>query len=339
MTHRFPIKEIARQAGLGTATVDRVLNDRPNVSPQTRNRVLAAIDELAHQERQLSSRGRRLFVDVVVEAPQRFSTEIRRAIEGALPSLAVGVFRPRFVFQETMRDDEVVAILNRILRRGSDGVCLKARDVGAIGDQVDRLETAGIPVVTLVTDLPHSRRSAYVGVDNAKAGRSAAYLLARTVQEKGGTVLATRSQEAFSGEAERYAHFRAALAEQRPDLRVVDVSGGGGLRQATALKLHEVLAAQLRPAAIYSMGGGNAAILSVLRQEHIEGIVFVAHDLDAENRSLLGKSQITFVLHHDLKADARNMLLAIASRHGLVPKIDAMPTSDVQFITPINIPV
>lgn len=50
MTHRFPIKEIARQAGLGTATIDRVLNNRPNVSPQTRQRVAIALQELKAQE-------------------------------------------------------------------------------------------------------------------------------------------------------------------------------------------------------------------------------------------------------------------------------------------------
>ena len=56
MTHRFPIKLIAAQAGLGTATVDRVLNDRANVSVQTRMRVRAAIAELVQQEQQVSSR-------------------------------------------------------------------------------------------------------------------------------------------------------------------------------------------------------------------------------------------------------------------------------------------
>ena len=45
MTHRFPIKEIALQAGLSTATVDRVMNGRAHVSPQTRRRVEDAIAE------------------------------------------------------------------------------------------------------------------------------------------------------------------------------------------------------------------------------------------------------------------------------------------------------
>ncbi len=39
MAHRFLIKEIALQAGLGVATVDRVLNDRAHVREHTRKRV------------------------------------------------------------------------------------------------------------------------------------------------------------------------------------------------------------------------------------------------------------------------------------------------------------
>ena len=54
MTHRFPIKEIALQAGLSTATVDRVLNGRAHVSAQTKARVAAAVGELEGQEAQLS---------------------------------------------------------------------------------------------------------------------------------------------------------------------------------------------------------------------------------------------------------------------------------------------
>ncbi|MEM1237840.1 MAG: LacI family DNA-binding transcriptional regulator [Pseudomonadota bacterium] len=99
MTHRFPIKEIARQAGLGTATVDRVLNGRAHVSAQTRLRVEAAIGELEGQEAQLAARGRRLFFDFVVEAPARFSREVKAAAEGILPQIGTAVCRPRFLLQ------------------------------------------------------------------------------------------------------------------------------------------------------------------------------------------------------------------------------------------------
>ncbi len=94
MTHRFLIKEIARQASLGTATVDRVLNGRAHVSAQTRARVERAIEELQAQETLLSARGRRLFFDFVVEAPARFSREVKQAAEVVALHTSRIKFRP-----------------------------------------------------------------------------------------------------------------------------------------------------------------------------------------------------------------------------------------------------
>ena len=50
MAHEFLIKDIAFQAGLSPATVDRVINDRGGVRRRTRARVEAAITELRQQE-------------------------------------------------------------------------------------------------------------------------------------------------------------------------------------------------------------------------------------------------------------------------------------------------
>ena len=57
------------------------------------------------------------------------------------------------------------------------GVILKAPDEPEIVDAIGRLHDAGIPVVTLVTDIPLSQRVAYVGIDNRAAGATAAYLI------------------------------------------------------------------------------------------------------------------------------------------------------------------
>ena len=54
---------------------------------------------------------------------------------------------------------------------------LKAPDHPLVAEAVDELAGAGIPVVTFVTDVPFSRRVAYVGVDNRAAGATAAYLV------------------------------------------------------------------------------------------------------------------------------------------------------------------
>ena len=338
MTHRFPIKEIARQAGLGTATVDRVLNGRAHVSPQTRNRVGAALRELAAQEQQLAARGRRLFVDVVVEAPRRFSAEIRRAADTILPSLAGAVIRPRFFMQEVMTETDVVACLARIQKRGSQAVCLKARDTAPVRDMVNRLVAAGIPVFTLVTDITGTDRQAYIGLDNTNAGRTAAYLLARGLPGSQGTVLTSRSQESFLGETERYKAFRALFGQLKPGHDIVDVSGAGGLSGDTERQLAGLLQGIERVSAVYSMGGGNAAIRKALADHGQAPTVYIAHDLDAENRRLLDDGAIDFILHHDLEADMRALFGAVASYHRLTPATATRLLSDVQVITPHNLP-
>ena len=338
MTHRFPIKEIARQSGLGLATIDRALNNRPNVSPQTRNRVQAAIAELERQEQQLSARGRRLFIDFVVEAPRRFSREVQKAVEKSLPEIGVAVFRPRFEMRETFTADDVVSVLRRIEQRGSQGLCLKLRDMPDIAPHIRSLRDKGIPVVTLVTDLPEDMRLAYVGLNNRSAGQTAAYLLSQKLAGRSGTVLATRSQRDFLGEAERFQAFVKRMQQLCPDVSIVDAFGSAGLATQMAQHLEPKLHGIRKLDAVYSMGGGNSAMLAYLARKGLLPTTFIAHDLDQENRQLLQSGELTYVMHHDLGIDMQRLLRCLAAHHGLLKAPPGQMHSDITVVTPFNIP-
>lgn len=338
MTHRFPIKEIARQAGLGPATVDRVLNGRAHVSPQTKLRVATAVEELKEQEVQLAAKGRRLFFDFVVEAPTRFSREVKAAANAVLPQIGTAVCRPRFTLQEIMEEDEVVSFLKRIMKRGSHGVCLKARDTTKIRNAVKMLTAANIPVVTLATDIRGTDRLTYVGLDNAGAGRTAAYLVARTIGNVSGTVLTTRSHVRFIGEEEREAAFVEEIADSCPQLKIVEVHGGSGVGTQTSKLLKDVIDGMSKLRAVYSMGGGNLSILNTLEFAGLLPEVYVAHDLDQENRELIRNQRLDFILHHDLRLDIRNVFTAFLVYHRLSINPVERPISVVQVLTPENIP-
>ncbi|MBT2132383.1 LacI family DNA-binding transcriptional regulator [Aliiroseovarius lamellibrachiae] len=338
MTHRFPIKEIALQAGMGTATVDRVLNGRAHVSPQTRARVMAAIDELTQQEGQMSARGRRVFFDVVVEAPTRFSREVKRAAEEVLPGVSAAVIRPRFVLGEVMRDDEVLATVTRILKRGSQGVCLKLRDTPLMRAAIAELTAAGIPVVTLFTDIASPARLGYFGLENAAAGQVAAYLMDLSLPKGPGTILATQSNLGFLGEGARADAFAVALRQLRPELKIISATGGSGLPHDTAQDVMRVLRGVDDLVAVYSMGGGNRAIDQVLSNLGHAPHLFIAHDLDRENKDLLLSRCIQYVLHHDLHTDLRNAFHRLLRHHRLMPADTVDAPSNVQIITPANLP-
>src|SRR5687767_8398125 len=49
VNRRPTIKQVAKAAGVSTQTVSRVINDRPDVAPETRERILITINELGYQ--------------------------------------------------------------------------------------------------------------------------------------------------------------------------------------------------------------------------------------------------------------------------------------------------
>lgn len=335
MPHQFLVKDIALQSGLSTATVDRVLHGRAGVRAQTRRRVEAAIHDLERQEETLARGGAARTIDIVMEAPDRFSAEVRAAFEAEAGAWHPALFRPRFHFGEQIGPAAFARLLDRIRLRGVAAVVVKGPDATEVRKAVDRLAEARIPVYTLVTDLTGTRRLAYAGMDNAAAGETAAWLIAMALPGRMARVLVVQSSSAFRGEGDRVAGFAAALAARHKALSMTVISEGFGKDTATGPLTAAALAAHPDIEAVYSVGGGNRAILAEFDRAGRRASVFVAHDLDADNRVLLAERRIHFVLHHDLRADVRALygrLLARRNDAGMAGPL----TSPITVHTPFN---
>jgi LacI family transcriptional regulator len=336
MAHRYKVREIAQQCGLSEATVDRVLNERPGVRENTRAEVAQAIKDLDKQRAQLRLSGRRYLIDVVMQTPTRFSDAFRAAVEAELPSFAPAVLRARFHLWESGTTASTVDQLANL--RGSHGVILKAPDEPEVAAAIDQLVASGTPVVTYTTDVPASGRCGYVGIDNHAAGATAAYLLRQWLDAANvasAAVLITLSRNVFRGEGEREVGFRSGL--RGSGLNVVDVTDSDGLDASNERLVLDALRRHPEIEAVYSVGGGNTATVAAFEKLGRVCRVFVAHDLDADNRRLLREGRISVVLHNDLRADARLALRLLLQERGALP-VEPVRSVPVQVVTPYNIP-
>ncbi len=334
MAHRFLIKDIALQSGLGTATVDRVINRRGGVRQQTMRRVEHAIRELEEQERSIATAGRKFIVDFVIEAPDSFGRALNAAIAAEMPLLEPVIFRSRADIRLLFSEDEIGHTLTRIRKRGSHGVILMAPDAPHIASQVNDLMRAGIPVITVATDLPGSARIGYVGLDNRRAGKTAAYLMHQWLTGPSPHALVTVRNNRFRGEEDREIGFREHMRRLFERPRFTELVEGARSGDPIGPQVQNVLEKTPEIDAVYSIGGSNRQILAAFDRAGRAPKVFIAHDFDSENRAFLGSGHINVVLDHDLRQDVRTACRMIMAHHQIIAATDFPRQSPLRVLLP-----
>jgi LacI family transcriptional regulator len=215
------IADIARLAGVGTATVDRVLNRRPGVNAETVLKVmqvqaqLGASPQLGRPRRSENFR----FAFVLPGESTPFFDLVERQI-----AQSAGDFRHQHITEVTHRLDakdpaHFAAALADL--RDCQGIALLAPDLPPVKLAINELVRAGVHVVTLLSDVAGSMRETYIGADNRAAGRTAGLLLARMAQtSKRNTLLLASQATRMSAEIERRIGFAQVLEERFPKLRM-----------------------------------------------------------------------------------------------------------------------
>jgi len=173
VNRRPTIKQVAKVAGVSTQTVSRVINERPDVAPETRERILTTITELGYQPSALARSliQQRSYTLGVVTAglkhigPSRALNGITSAAEEAGYSLLLKEL-PRF------DTEDVVPIFQALLSRHVDGIIWAVPEVGENRNWVDQQALdLKIPIVYLAME-PNQNIST-VSIDNYLGGRIA----------------------------------------------------------------------------------------------------------------------------------------------------------------------
>jgi LacI family transcriptional regulator len=303
------IADIARVSGLGTATVDRVLNGRAGVKEGSRAKVQAAMELLAAGGNGQRAREPRR-IGVLTDSGASFNNSLCEAVDRYASQRADMVFTFSAVTTAEAKPIHYAQLLERIAQE-CDALIVVAREDVIINRAIRAVTSRGMPVVCITTDLPDSARSFYVGSDQFGAGASAAYLMGRTVPVSGGKILLVVSAP-YRGQAEREMGFRSTLRAQFTHLEVDERVNSHDEFDFSYQSVSKYIEDHGAPAGIYNVAGGNLGIGRALKDAGVEkSVVFIGHELNINSRLLLEGGEMDFVIGHDLDAEVAQSALAV----------------------------
>lgn len=295
--------DVADAAQVSLATVDRVLNRRRGVKQRTVDRVLdaaLAIGYMQAGEREKLSKPRP--PNIVFLLPMGTNPYLRLLGDKVRAAAAIrngDQAAVRCFFIESFSAQALAAAL-RHHANWADGIAFMAIDHPLVREAVDEVAAGGTRLITIVSDLPHPRREAYVGLDNQSAGRTAAYLLGRFCRAAEGSVALVAGSRNYRAHAEREMGFLSLIEETMPGLRVIGMREGHDDRNENYRHTLSLIEQNSDLVGIYNVGGSSDGIGRALREKGMAGkVVFIGHGLSPDTRRLLIEGAMDMVINSD----------------------------------------
>jgi LacI family transcriptional regulator len=239
------IRDVAKEAGVSSMTVSRVINNSGYVSDKTKARIEAVIEELGYVPNMLGQSLRlkqtHTLALVITDITNPFWTTVARGVEDAAQENGYSVILCN-TDESAEKQDQYITML---LKRRIDGILLVPTRNSA--EDVQRIQKQGIKVVVLDRQLPDAQ------VDVVRGDSiSGAYQLTQHLLAKGHRQIAMLAgPQNVSTSTERVDGYRQALREVGLENEAI-VHWGRFSRASGYAMAQKVLTTTPRPTALFA---------------------------------------------------------------------------------------
>lgn len=312
--------EIAEAAGVSTATVDRVLNERGSVSEKKRLSVIRAARSLGVPRILPETEHELIHFDILLP-PNRtpFFRQLHDAFQRIGDMLGNRIVLHRRILPENRIDAIVEAVQSPGYKR--KGLVLAVPDHPRLREAVEQSIGRGEPVATVATDLPGIAGLQYCGINQFEAGATAAHVMGRMARGEG-RVLVIGSRSDYQGHQDRRAGFAATISRFQ---NLVLESGDTDTHDDPERCFRSVASSLRREqplCGIYNTGAGSQGVLRALQAASKPGeIVWITHEISPDHRAYLQEDWLELAIDQDPERQASAALQHLLFRNEIIHRL------------------
>ena len=329
MPQRRPtIPDLAAAAGVSVSTVNRVLNAPESVRQPTRERVMGAAEEIGFyglgtiQHSVKAGRERHKLGILLQQKGRRFYHNLGQAMSREAAARGDGIVDLTLEYLDDLSPERVAEHLIRLGEK-CESIAVVAAQHPLVADAIDAVMDKGVPIAALIAPLSANGNVSFVGLDNWKVGRTAAWAFGNIVREPGkiGILLGNhryRNQEMNeSGFRSWFREHNAAFTLLEP---LATYESAAAARELVEKLLHE----HADLCGLFISGGGITGALAALRETpKRQDFVAVGYELFDETRAALIDGTLKMVISHPMETFARETITTLIKAKNAGPDAGA----------------
>jgi LacI family transcriptional regulator len=216
------------------------------------------------------------------------------------------------------RDPAEIAAKLRALAAKVDVVAAVTIDHPVVTSAVRDIRAEGKPVFSVLTDFAAEVRTAYVGLNNRKAGRAAAWFVAHVAKAPGKVAILVGSSR-FHGHEMREIGFRSYFREKAEDFTVIDTVVNPSSEEMAYESTRQLLKSHPDLVAIFVAGLGPEGAIRAIRETGRAGrLIAICNEITPQSRDALAEDVLTMIMETPLDSLCRTLARKMeeAVRHG-----------------------
>ncbi len=302
---KVTITEIAKLANVSIGTVDRAINDRPGISPKTKEKILKIANENNYRPNRLSkalANNKIINIGMITlpEANPFVKTLIENAEFEAASHYDYGC-RLTIKSLKSFDVDEEVDIIQSFIDNKIDAIAIEGLDHPKIIKKINLAIENNIPVVTFNTDVPLSKRLCFIGQNLFQSGEIAATLLCKFMGRAGDLYILQGYHE-VSAHSERLQGFLKIVEKDFPHVNIVKIDECFDDNKTAYDLTQKAIQKHPEISGIYVVASGNIGAAKAIAKNNAAGHVnFVCNDYVNGVKELLEQDIIDVTILQDPK--------------------------------------